>query len=744
MTIACLAFRKGRKRRQRGSCIRAGAVVVTHDSADFLAPDLERLHHRLSRESQFGLSAFRVSREGRGSVGWAFCNGFEEACFALRFGEPRGWDGFGARSYGHGDADNVVRSTSFEPSRFGAAVSVGRQVSVFAIFFLSMKALARAWSTRSPALVASRRSAYIVNRWVEASICKNHFPTRHALPCERTTALNVGQARHASNIVTRGNVDSTIYALSTAPGRGAIAIIRISGPACLSIYRSFCPGKKDPKPRYAAVRTLYDPTTPPSPSSVLDSGALVLYFPSPKTVTGEDLLELHVHGGTAIVRAVLEAIPRTSSASSAQLIRYAEPGEFTRRAFANDRLDLTQVEALGDTLAANTEQQRRLSVRGTTNSLATRYESWRKLLLEARGELEALIDFSEDQHFDESISELLGSVSSQIVSLRTSLLANRENAVRGELLRSGISLALLGAPNAGKSSLLNAVVGREAAIVSREAGTTRDVVEVGIDLGGFLCRLGDTAGLRKALEGVDGQGGDVIGMVEKEGMRRAKARAEESDVVVVVLSFERDGTGKNGVRLDAEVVETAARLTAEKNNVLVALNKTDTAHDAQALEEAITATQQAIPGLARERIHPISCKATEPNPATSDPGNIQKFLQALIAQFTTLTSAISPENGDEAEVDPSIWQESLGATERHRLLLETCIAALDDFAALVDDAVITEEEEGSGGDSEADIVLAAEYLRSAADSLARITGRGEAGDVEEVLGVVFEKFCVGK
>jgi tRNA modification GTPase len=559
--------------------------------------------------------------------------------------------------------------------------------------------------------------------------------------------LNIAREGQRRSLATLGNSnDSTIYALSTAPGRGAIAIIRISGPACLSIYRALCPGKKDPKPRYATVRTLYAPSSPPTPSSVLDSGALVLYFPSPKTVTGEDLLELHVHGGTAIVRAVLAAIPRTleqPGSSQQHSIRYAEPGEFTRRAFANDRLDLTQVEALGDSLAATTEQQRRLSVRGTTNSLATRYETWRKLLLEARGELEALIDFSEDQHFDESIGELLGSVAGQVVSLRAALLAHRENAVRGELLRSGISLALLGAPNAGKSSLLNAVVGREAAIVSREAGTTRDVVEVGIDLGGFLCRLGDTAGLRKALEGKDG--GEVVGIVEQEGMKRAKARAEESDVVIVVLSLEVGSGGIATVQLDAEVIETAARLTREKDNVLVAINKTDIAQTADQLEAAIAATQTAIPGLKRSRIHLISCASTDPktNIATSDPGNIQSFLQALITHFAALTSAISPESGSDAEADPSIWQESLGATERHRLLLEACIASLDDFTALVDDATAADEED-IGADGEADVVLAAEHLRGAADSLARITGRGEAGDVEEVLGVVFEKFCVGK
>jgi tRNA modification GTPase len=607
---------------------------------------------------------------------------------------------------------------------------------------LSMKVLARAWRTRSSVLLAKTRPCVVVCQQRESFRGGKHLQNSHTTRHIGISSPEIRQTRHYSSPTHRINGDSTIYALSTAPGRGAIAIIRISGPACLSIYRALCPGKKDPKARHATVRTLYDPTTPPTPSSVLDSGALVLYFPAPKTVTGEDLLELHVHGGTAIVRAVLAAIPRTRTSDSLEAgpIRYAEPGEFTRRAFANDRLDLTQVEALGDSLAATTEQQRRLSVRGTTNSLATRYESWRRLLLEARGELEALIDFSEDQHFDESIAELLGSVSSQVTSLRKTLLAHHENAVRGELLRSGISLALLGAPNAGKSSLLNAVVGREAAIVSREAGTTRDVVEVGIDLGGFLCRLGDTAGLRKALGG----GGDVVGLVEQEGMRRAKARAEESDVVVVVLSFESEGSnGEVAVRLDSEVVETAARLVEEKDNVLVVINKTDTVQhqDPQNFEAAIAATQAAIPGLSRPKIHLISCtsaidseEAAKPTPDNND--SIQLFLRALIEQFTTLTSAISPDTND-AEADPSIWQESLGATERHRLLLETCIASLENFTALVETA-------GDDQDGEADIVLAAEFLRDAGDSLARITGRGEAGDVEEVLGVVFEKFCVGK
>jgi tRNA modification GTPase len=227
------------------------------------------------------------------------------------------------------------------------------------------------------------------------------------------------------------------------------------------------------------VRSLYDEN-----DDVLDSEALVLYFPSPRTVTGEDVLELHIHGGPAIIKAVLSAIGTCNTTVAP--IRYAEPGEFTRRAFLNNRIDLTKVEALGDTLSAVTEEQRRLSVNGTVSGLAARYDTWRQSLLAARGELEALIDFSEDQHFDESPAELAASVAVQIQALQRLLKLYSANAVRGELLRNGISLSLIGAPNVGKSSMLNQIVGRNAAIVSQEAGTTRDIVEVGVDLGGFF------------------------------------------------------------------------------------------------------------------------------------------------------------------------------------------------------------------------------------------------------------------
>ncbi|KAK5122779.1 hypothetical protein LTR85_003694 [Meristemomyces frigidus] len=554
------------------------------------------------------------------------------------------------------------------------------------------------------------------------------------------------QRRQASNLSA---AEPTIYALSTAPGRAAIAVVRISGSACLDIYRALCPSKKAPKPRYAAVRSLYEPNLDPSSETTLDSSALVLYFPAPRTVTGEDVLELHVHGGPAVVKAVLAAIPSAIGVSTPPCIRYAEPGEFTRRAFMNNRLDLTQVEALGDTLAATTEQQRKLSVRGTTSSLATRYETWRQQLLYARGELEALIDFSEDQHFDESPAELCTSVALQVQSLIRHLQIHSHNAVRGELLRNGISISLLGAPNAGKSSLLNFIVGREAAIVSQEAGTTRDVVEVGLDIGGYFCRLSDTAGLRKAkeaaLQGARPQA--VIGQIEKEGMRRAKERAEESDVVVVMLSFESNGV-KTDLYLDEEVIDTAAKLARTKDNIIVAVNKADVAHE-EGVRLAVREIQAALPGIGTHRIHMISCKDAGAAPlgrmkSKADPGNIQAFLRGLIRQFGELTAALTPHKPD-ADADLSVWQESLGATERHRVLLEACINHLDSFLAEVKPSEHDSDGDVLGGvEVEADIVVAAEHLRSAADCLSKITGRGDAGDVEEVLGVVFEKFCVGK
>lgn len=460
------------------------------------------------------------------------------------------------------------------------------------------------------------------------------------------------------------------------------------------------------------MRTLYRPraSSQTPEKEILDPGALVLYFPGPKSVTGEDLLELHIHGGLAIIRAVIASIPFSVTPHR---ICYAEPGEFTRRAFSNDRLTLPQIEALSDILSSTTEQQRILSVGSSSSSLSERYEAWRTALILARGELEALIDFSEDQQFDTSSNELLGNVVAAVLELKEVLWNHVTNAAKGELLRSGISLTLVGAPNAGKSSLLNRVVGREAVIVSGEAGTTRDVVDLSVDLGGFMVVLGDTAGLR--LDDIS----EGIGEVEKEGIRRAKKRVMDGDVVVVVLSVENIG-GSPELKVSPEVINVVKE--ADGKQIIAVVNKMDLLRSnagGTLPADMLAIITSRLPGLPPNRIFGISC--------TAEADGIQDFLHGLISIFRKMTSPDSSSS--------SSWHESIGATERQRLLVEECMGFLESFLALTN----TDAKE------HVDVVAAAEELRSAAGSLAKITGRGEgAGDVEEVLGVVFEKFCVGK
>lgn len=543
------------------------------------------------------------------------------------------------------------------------------------------------------------------------------------------------------------NDESTIYALSTAPGRAAIAIIRISGPACMIVYRALCPQTLPPKPRYATLRTLFEPSVilvDSQDEQVLDSNALVFHFPAPHTATGEDILELHVHGGTAVVKAVLAAIPKTIPSHALQTIRYAEPGEFTRRAFYNNRLDLLQVEALGDTLAADTEQQRRLAVRGSSNVLAERYEAWRQKLLYARGELEALIDFSEDQHFDESPAKLCASVARQVQQLKSQLQANIESASRGELLRNGINIALIGAPNAGKSSLLNQIVGREAAIVSSEAGTTRDVVDVDVDLGGFYCRFGDLAGLREQTQTADKH---QVGEIEKEGIRRAKERALKADVIVVVLSVEAvkdSANSKANVSIGSEVEEVLNQVDLNSQKVVCVLNKADLFASNAHLSNTRSRFRRHRAlrdffDFSGTPLFAVSCTNAQASNIDnkSDPSGIQAFLNGLTQLFGRMTTTVVPGEYNSTG-NNSAWAESLGATERQRLLLLQCLQHLEIFLAEVQNNDRNEDVATDQGD-DVDVVVAAESLRFAADCLAKIIGKGEAGDVEEVLGVVFEK-----
>ncbi|KAI0108630.1 hypothetical protein GGR51DRAFT_548166 [Nemania sp. FL0031] len=525
---------------------------------------------------------------------------------------------------------------------------------------------------------------------------------------------------------TLGSHHDTVYALSTANGKAGIAVIRISGPSCIQIYHKLCPHKKAPKPRYAAVRTIFLPGT--QESEILDSAALVLYFPGPQTVTGEDVLELHVHGGNATVKAVLSAIPKCTHDGN---IRYAEPGEFTRRAFMNDRLDLAQVEALSEMLAAETEQQRRAAVRGSSGSLGRTYEGWRRRLLEARAEMEALIDFQEDQHFDESPASLVGSVSQQVREILRSIEVHEMASQRAELLRNGIQVALLGPPNAGKSSFMNQIVGREASIVSRESGTTRDIIEANLDIRGYLCTFADTAGFRTATTSgaINATHSEtIIGAVEEEGIRRARAKAVQSDVIIVLASVEERPAGGHEIRYDTETLKLAAACQQR----LVLINKIDAVPEAD-LRPLVHRFQEdvlkKIPGLENIDPTPISCKdARNQGSDKQDPGRVRLVADQLVLAFQNMTSL------------PTSLQDLHGVTERQRQLLVQCRNSLEEYFEATGN-VAEEDQEAAYN---IDLSMAAEHLRYAAACLGRITGRGEAGDVEEILGVIFEKFCVGK
>lgn len=299
---------------------------------------------------------------------------------------------------------------------------------------------------------------------------------------------------------------ATIFALASGPGRAGVAVLRISG-ADAGRAVSALTGRALPAPRRAVRRRFLG-----SAGDVIDDG-LLLWFPAPASFTGEDVAELQVHGGTAIIAALSEAL-------SALGLRHAGPGDFTRRAFENGKLDLTAAEAIADLVDAETEGQRRQALRQMQGELAALYDGWRAHLLGILALIEAEIDFP-----DEDLPEALAArAAPEIDALVAAMDEHLADQGRGERIRDGYRIAILGAPNAGKSSLLNALARREAAIVSPTPGTTRDIVEVRLVLAGFPVWIADTAGLREAEDAI-----------ESEGVRRALARADEADLRIAVI-----------------------------------------------------------------------------------------------------------------------------------------------------------------------------------------------------------------
>ena len=402
----------------------------------------------------------------------------------------------------------------------------------------------------------------------------------------------------------------TIFALASAPGRGGVAVVRVSGPEAGRALLTLAPDLKSlPLPRMATRVFLYasesnkdDVAAPPDR---IDDG-LALWFPGPASFTGEDVVELHVHGGAAVLDALLTSLSHLGG------LRPANPGEFTRRAFEHGKMDLTAAEAIADLVDAETTAQRRQALAQMGGGLAALYDDWRRRLVGAMAFTEASIDFAEEDIPDDLVRQSLEAIGTVAQELRAHL--NDQNV--GERIRDGFRIALTGAPNVGKSSLMNALAKRDVAIVSSTAGTTRDAIEVPLDLGGFPAILIDTAGLR-----------DSDDEIEQEGVRRARAHAAAADVRIVLL--------------DASEVQHLSDAPSICPMEIIAVNKIDEA-PAPAWVDGVN-----VLGL-----------------SVKSGAGLQDFISAMTARIRKLA-------GSRATATPPLTRA------RHRHALEACADALD-------------------------------------------------------------------
>jgi tRNA modification GTPase len=466
----------------------------------------------------------------------------------------------------------------------------------------------------------------------------------------------------------------TIFALSSGRLPAAIAVVRISGPSAGDALKAL--SGKIPEPRKAAFARVRDPQT----GELIDE-ALALWFPGPNSETGEDTAELQLHGGRAVLAATLRAL------GAMEGLRPAEAGEFTRRAFENGKLDLTSVEGLGDLVGAETEAQRRQAFRQMQGVLGKRADAWREKLIKALALVEAGIDFSDEGDVPENLTARATAIARELEAEISEVLADGR---RGERLREGLVVAIAGPPNAGKSTLLNRIAQREAAIVSPYAGTTRDIIEVPLDLDGYPVTLVDTAGIRETDD-----------PVELEGVRRAQARAAEADLVLWVV--------------DATRPEAEWGLGALKEP------------PASARLESRSTLPQTI-WLLRNKADLLICEPTrstgqnsERESATSE---TSEYIFDLSARSGCGLGPMLKQLTREAERLIASWEPALITRERHRLALEQARAAVQRVAS----RPLAEE-------------LLAEELRTASRALERLTGRV---DVENVLDVIFRDFCIGK
>lgn len=454
----------------------------------------------------------------------------------------------------------------------------------------------------------------------------------------------------------------TIFALSSGRGKAGVAVIRVSGPLAKEAVIALS-GREPEAARQALFRVLRDPQS----GEVLDQ-ALVLWFVGPASFTGEDCAEFQIHGGPNVVGTVLAALGRLDGC------RAAEAGEFTRRAVENGKFDLTEAEGIGDLIEAETEAQRRQALQQMSGGLGARCVEWRERLIKVLAYVEADIDFVDEDDVPEGLSL---SVLPLIVGLSEEIDALLADGIRGERVREGIDVAIIGPPNAGKSSLLNWLARRDVAIVSAEAGTTRDIVEVRLDLAGMPVILADTAGLR-----------ETDNLVEREGVKRALARAGSADLTILLVGGGQDANEflMSGSTGSTSGVEAPSRFDFSL------LNKVDLLG---AGKESLDSVPEGFCG--------ISIKSGL---------GLDDFLADLERLVQDRFEGREP---------------ALITRQRHRDELSACQLHLEQAIEIVQ--------------AEGDEVFAAEEIRLALRALGRLSGRV---DVEELLDVVFRDFCIGK
>ena len=448
----------------------------------------------------------------------------------------------------------------------------------------------------------------------------------------------------------------TIYALASAPGRSGVAVLRVSGSAACESF-SMLSNIDAPSSNMARLCTLRHPDT----KEVIDQ-ALVIFFENPKSYTGEDVVEYHLHGSQAVLEEMYEVFSALSNH------RMAEPGEFTRRAFENGKMDLTEAEAVADLIDAQTAAQKSQALQQMGGALSDLYGDWTERLKNSLAHLEADIEFPDEDDVEGAVSPALIKV---VETLKREIEDHLDDNRRGERLRDGVQIAVIGAPNVGKSSLVNALAQRDVAIVSDMAGTTRDVIEAHLNIGGYAVILADTAGLRPDQLGQSDQ--DTI---ESEGIRRALERSESADLKLLVF----DGTE------DSPDPHTLALID---KNALVVVNKAE--------GKIIDAYQEYLQ---------ISVKTGE---------GLKALIDEILVRVQDLlnASACGVRGCETISLTRARHREAL--VEAQGSLLRSLQADLPE--------------------------LMAEDMRLAIRSIGRITGRV---DVEDLLDVIFNDFCIGK